>query len=41
MPVEANRLGVVVVVTNRGGLPETVVHGETGYVANPHPEDIS
>ncbi|MEM4488867.1 MAG: glycosyltransferase family 4 protein [Desulfurococcaceae archaeon] len=41
IPVEANRLGVMAVVTNRGGLPETVVHGETGYVANPHPEDIA
>jgi len=41
VPVEANRLGVVAVVTNRGGLPETVVHGETGYVVNPHPEDIA
>ncbi|MEM4452195.1 MAG: glycosyltransferase family 4 protein [Thermosphaera sp.] len=41
IPVEANRLGVVAVVTNRGGLPETVVHGETGYIANPYPEDIA
>jgi len=41
VPVEANRLGVVAVVTNRGGLPETVVHGETGYVVNPYPEDIA
>ncbi|MEM1909842.1 MAG: glycosyltransferase, partial [Thermofilaceae archaeon] len=41
IPVEANRLGVVAVVTNRGGLPETIVHGETGYVVNPHPEDIA
>ncbi|MEM0241063.1 MAG: glycosyltransferase family 4 protein [Candidatus Nezhaarchaeales archaeon] len=41
VPVEANRLGVVAVVTNRGGLPETVVHGETGYIANPHHEDIA
>ncbi|MEM0233344.1 MAG: glycosyltransferase family 4 protein [Candidatus Nezhaarchaeales archaeon] len=41
IPVEANRLGVVAVVTNRGGLPETVVHGETGYIANPHHEDIA
>ncbi|MEM1510832.1 MAG: glycosyltransferase family 4 protein, partial [Thermofilaceae archaeon] len=41
IPVEANRLGVVAVVTNRGGLPETIVHGETGYVVNPYPEDIA
>ncbi|MEM0001248.1 MAG: glycosyltransferase family 4 protein [Desulfurococcaceae archaeon] len=41
VPVEANRLGVVAVVTNRGGLPETVVHGETGYVATPYPDDIA
>jgi len=39
--VEANRLGVVAVVTDRGGLPETIVNGETGYVAKAHPEDIA
>ncbi|MEM1704071.1 MAG: glycosyltransferase family 4 protein, partial [Zestosphaera sp.] len=41
IPVEANRLGVVAVVTDRGGLPETIVHGETGYVATPYPDDIA
>lgn len=38
VPVEANKLGVPAVVSNRGGLPETVVDGVTGIVAEPTPE---
>ena len=40
-PVEANRLGTPAVVTNRGGLPETVVDGETGLVVEPNPEALA
>ena len=32
IPVEANRLGVPAVVSNAGGLPETIVDRETGYI---------
>ncbi|MEM0236404.1 glycosyltransferase family 4 protein, partial [Thermofilum sp.] len=38
---EANRLGSVAIVTNRGGLPETIVHGETGFIAEANPEDLA
>jgi len=41
VPVEANRLGTPAVVTNRGGLPETVVDGETGLVDEPNPEALA
>ncbi len=41
VPVEANRLGVMAVVTNRGGLPETVVEGETGFLAEADPVDLA
>lgn len=41
VPVEANRLGTIAVVTNRGGLPEVVASGETGYVVDPYPEAIA
>ncbi|MEM1831983.1 MAG: glycosyltransferase family 4 protein [Desulfurococcaceae archaeon] len=41
VPVEANRLGVMAVVTNRGGLPETVVEGETGFLAEVDPVDLA
>jgi len=33
IPVEANRLGVLAVVSDRGGLPEVVVSGVTGFIA--------
>jgi len=38
VPVEANRLGTPAVVTNRGGLPETIVDEKTGFVVKPSPE---
>ena len=41
IPVEANRLGTPAVVTNRGGLPEAVVDGETGLVVEPNPEALA
>jgi len=41
IPVEANRLGTPAVVTNRGGLPETVVVSETGLVVEPSPEALA
>jgi len=41
VPVEANRLGTPAVVTNRGGLPETVVDGETGLVVEPNPNALA
>ncbi|MEM3974893.1 MAG: glycosyltransferase family 4 protein [Ignisphaera sp.] len=41
VPVEANRLGVMAVVTNVGGLPETVVNGETGLLAEVHAVDLA
>jgi len=41
IPVEANRLGTPAVVTDRGGLPETIVNGETGIVADPDPEALA
>ncbi|MEM2196913.1 MAG: glycosyltransferase family 4 protein, partial [Sulfolobales archaeon] len=41
IPVEANRIGVMAVVTNMGGLPEAVVDGETGLLAEVHPVDLA
>jgi len=41
VPVEANRLGTPAVVTSRGGLPETVVDGETGLVVEPNSEALA
>lgn len=41
VPVESNRLGTPAVVTNRGGLPETISHGETGVLVNPSVEEIA
>jgi len=38
VPVEANRLGTPAVVTNRGGLPETIADRRTGFVVKPSPE---
>jgi len=34
-PVEAGLFSKPSIVTNRGGPPETVIHGVTGYVVNP------
>lgn len=39
--LEAAALGIPSIVTRSGGLPETVVDGETGYICSPVPEDIS
>jgi len=41
IPVEANRIGVMAVVTNVGGLPEAVVDGETGLLAEVHSVDLA
>jgi len=41
IPVEANRLGTPAVVTNRGGLPETIVPFKTGLVTDPHAESLA
>jgi len=41
VPVEANRLGVMAVMTNVGGLPETVVNGETGLLAEVQAVDLA
>lgn len=41
VPVEANRLGTMAVVTNRGGLPEIVIPNETGYIVDPYPKAIA
>ncbi|MEM4888751.1 MAG: glycosyltransferase family 4 protein [Thermosphaera sp.] len=41
IPVEANRIGVMAVVTNMGGLPEAVVEGETGLLAEVHSMDLA
>jgi len=38
IPIEANRLGTPAVVSNRGGLPETIVNEKTGFVVKPSPE---
>lgn len=37
--LEAQASGSPVLVGNSGGAPETVKHGETGYVVNPHDPD--
>lgn len=40
--VEAQSLGVPVVASEIGGLPETIIDGETGYLAKPgSPEDLA
>jgi len=39
--LEALLSGTPVVVSNRGGLPEIVEHGVTGYVVEPEPEAIA
>ncbi|MEM1510168.1 MAG: glycosyltransferase family 4 protein [Thermofilaceae archaeon] len=41
IPVEANRLGVMAVVTNVGGLPEAVVDGGTGFLSEVHHVDLA
>lgn len=41
VPVKANRLGTFSIVTNRGGLPETIIAGKTGFVAEPNASKIS
>jgi len=41
VPVEANRLGTPAVVTDRGGLPETIINGETGLVVEPSPDSLA
>lgn len=41
IPVEANKLGVPVIVSNRGGLPETIINGVTGLIAEPTIDDLS
>lgn len=35
VPIEANASGKPAIVSNEGGLPETIVHGKTGLVINP------
>ena len=35
-PLEAGLFSKPSIVTNRGGPPETVIDGETGYVVNPN-----
>lgn len=37
--VEANSFGLPVIGTNRGGIPELIKHGETGYIFDPNIED--
>lgn len=41
VPVEANRLGVPSVTSNRGGLPEMVSTGETNVLVDPSAEEIA
>jgi len=41
IPVEANRLGTPAVVTNRGGLPETIINGETGFIVEPSSNSLA
>ena len=39
--IEAFAHGVPVITTDRGGLPDIVTHGETGWVFNPdHPQEL-
>lgn len=38
--LEAQASGSPVVVGNSGGAPETVLHGETGYVVDPHDPEV-
>ena len=41
IPIEANKLGVPAIVSNRGGLPETIKNDVTGYIATPSPDSFS
>jgi len=41
IPVEANRLGVLAVVTNRGALPEIIEDGITGTVTKANSNDLA
>ncbi|WP_448577447.1 glycosyltransferase [Thermosphaera sp.] len=41
MPLEANRLGVPAVATGRGGLPEIVDEGLTGYLSRPSSSEFT
>ncbi|HPP66655.1 MAG TPA: glycosyltransferase family 4 protein [bacterium] len=37
--VEANSYGLPVIGSNRGGIPELILHGKTGFIFNPNNED--
>ena len=39
VPVEANSCGKPAIVSNEGGLPETIINGRTGFVLNPDYEN--
>ena len=41
VPVEANKLGTPAIVSNRGGLPETIIDGVTGLVTEPSVEALA
>ncbi len=42
VPVEAQAMGRMVIATSHGGACETIIHGETGWLAKPgDPEDLS
>jgi len=41
VPIEANRLGTPAVVSNRGGLPETITPSKSGLVADPYAESLA
>lgn len=41
VPVEAMAAGVPVIATNEGGLKETVVHGQTGYLIEANANKIA
>jgi glycosyltransferase involved in cell wall biosynthesis len=41
IPVEANRLGVPAVVTNRGALPEIVKDGTTGIITEADSDSLA
>ena len=41
IPVEANRLGIPAVVTNRGALPEIIENNTTGIISKARSEDLA
>jgi len=41
IPIEANRLGVPAIVTNRGGLSEIIENGVTGVISNADSESLA